>query len=188
MKITESNIKKQEVIENASGGVEKYINKLYDNLLSSININIIRYCFENCPDANPEFTDGLLHCVFEGAIKSAMRMDYQFANTIKTYFNRGTIVWAAPYQKVCFKDVDNSIYYTTGKIHSKPMYWIEEEYWDCVIKDCFKQNKKENFTKENIINNIRNFCKIKNYIVDEDKINEFKEKDEFVLYNLKSIL
>jgi hypothetical protein len=68
------------------------------------------------------------------------------------------------------------------------MYWIEEEYWDCVIKDCFKQNKKENFTKENVINNIRNFCKIKNYIVDEDKINEFKEKDEFVLYNLKSIL
>lgn len=97
---------------------------------------------------------------------------YHFAIMLKGLFNRGEIVWAAPFGHIMWKDVDEVPYDIYGAYGSEYEYLIPIEYLGEDIKDfthLSSNNKRNGASKERIQEIIDNYLRDKNVkkVVDE---------------------
>lgn len=53
---------------------------------------------------------------------------YQFAAMLKHTFNRGEIVWCAPFGHICWQDTDGNVYDIEGIYEGEAFYFIPESY------------------------------------------------------------
>lgn len=89
---------------------------------------------------------------------------YHFALMLKGLFNRGEIVWAAPFGHIMWKDVDGVPYDIYGAYGSEYEYLIPIEYLGNDIKDfthLSSDNKRSGTSKERIQEIINNYLKDK---------------------------
>ena len=90
---------------------------------------------------------------------------YHFALMLKGLFNRGEIVWAAPFGHIMWKDIDGVPYDIYGAYGSEYEYLIPIEYLGDDIKDfthLSSDNKRSGASKERIQEIIDNYLKDKN--------------------------
>lgn len=76
---------------------------------------------------------------------------YYFANILKIAFNRGEVVWCAPYGHIAWQDEDKQVYDIEGIAVTEAEYFIPISYLENAIKD-FKHIRNEvfNASKEDI--------------------------------------
>ena len=89
---------------------------------------------------------------------------YHFALMLKGLFNRGEIVWAAPFGHIMWKDVDGVPYDIYGAYGSEYEYLIPIKYLGDDIKDfthLSSDNKRSGTSKERIQETINNYLKDK---------------------------
>lgn len=85
---------------------------------------------------------------------------YHFAIMLKGLFNRGEIVWAAPFGHIMWKDIDGVPYDIYGAYGSEYEYLIPIEYLGDDIKDfthLSSDNKRSGASKERIQEIIDNY-------------------------------
>lgn len=89
---------------------------------------------------------------------------YHFALMLKGLFNRGEIVWAAPFGHIMWKDIDEVPYDIYGAYGSEYEYLIPIEYLGEDIKDfthLSSDNKRNGASKERIQEIIDNYLRDK---------------------------
>ena len=66
---------------------------------------------------------------------------WHFAHLLQTTFKRGSVVLAAPFSHVCFKDTDGKIYDIDGKYYGEAYYFIPEDMAEEIIPNCMADFK-----------------------------------------------
>jgi hypothetical protein len=77
---------------------------------------------------------------------------------LKDTFQRGTVVWLAPFGHIGFQDVDGTVYDICGKYDGEAFYEIPEAYLGCLVDDFRHAGAGHNATKEELIEVCRKFC------------------------------
>ena len=75
---------------------------------------------------------------------------YYFANILKEAFNRGTIVWAAPYSHICWMDINDNVYDADGlrndhevELYVPASYFSEKDLADFKHVNAYHIGKEE---------------------------------------------
>ena len=88
---------------------------------------------------------------------------YHFAHILLATFNRGKVVWAAPFGHICWQDEDGMIYDIEGEYEGEAFYMIPEEFTESKIPGNmldFKHipGKHYNIKKSEIIELCKSYC------------------------------
>lgn len=98
---------------------------------------------------------------------------WHFAHMLKDTFDRGTVVWAAPFGHMCWQDVDGTVYDIEGEYDGEAFYFIPETFVEEIdprISLDFKHipNKENNTTVETIIRIMKEYCEKEHIQYDEN--------------------
>lgn len=88
---------------------------------------------------------------------------YHFAHILLATFNRGRVVWAAPFGHICWQDNDGTAYDIEGEYRGEAFYMIPEDFAESKIPGTmldFKHipNKNYNISKSEIIDICKAYC------------------------------
>lgn len=92
---------------------------------------------------------------------------YYFAHLLENAFNRGTVVWAAPFGHICWQDVDGKVYDIEGEYDGEAYYMIPEKFMEDkypgIMLD-FKHlpNLSYGANVQTLISIMKDFCKEQN--------------------------
>lgn len=101
---------------------------------------------------------------------------WHFAKLLQVTFNRGSVVWLAPFSHVGFMDIDSKVYDIYGEYEGEVFYYIPEEYCGNLLDGFRHINKEVSYvSKEKILSVIKNYCLLSNVDYEEDVENLLKE-------------
>lgn len=88
---------------------------------------------------------------------------YHFAHILLATFNRGKIVWAAPFGHICWQDEDGTTYDIEGEYSGEAFYMIPEDFAESKVPGNmldFKHipRKHYNISKEELIKICKAYC------------------------------
>lgn len=97
---------------------------------------------------------------------------YHFAHILLAVFDRGQVVWAAPFGHICWQDEDGKIYDVEGEYEGEAYYFIPEDFTEKKFPGNmldFKHipHKYFNATKAQLINLMKSYCMETGQIYDE---------------------
>lgn len=86
---------------------------------------------------------------------------WHFAHMLQCTFNRGSVVWAAPFGHICFKDINGIIYDIEGRRDVKgdeTYYYIPESYLKDAINDFKHVGTPHGTTAKELIEICKSYC------------------------------
>jgi hypothetical protein len=101
---------------------------------------------------------------------------FHFANILKSVFQRGEIVWMAPFSHIAWEDTDGIVYDCEGKYCGEAFYAIPEKYCGESIMDfSHREGIPDRYrSKEELIEIVKYYCKETNTEYDSSIENWFK--------------
>lgn len=94
---------------------------------------------------------------------------WHFAKLLQATFNRGSVVWLAPFSHIGFMDTDGRVYDIYGEYEGEAFYYIPEEYCGNLLDNFRHIDKEVSYTsKEKILSVIKNYCLLSNVDYEED--------------------
>ena len=89
---------------------------------------------------------------------------WHFAHMLQDTFNRGAVVWAAPFGHICWQDNDGKVYDIEGEYTGEAFYMIPEKFTEMIVSENmldFKHipDKIHNTDRNEIIKIIKAYCK-----------------------------
>lgn len=107
-------------------------------------------------------------------LRATFRSGYcwHFAHMLKDTFNRGIIVWAAPFGHICWQDIDGKNYDVEGEYEGEAFYFIPETFTEVICPGSmfdFKHipDKSFNITKQDLIKIMKSYCDTTNMPYDK---------------------
>lgn len=72
----------------------------------------------------------MAQCVVPEYLRTQFRSGYcwHFAHILLDTFERGSVVWTAPFGHVCWEDTDGTVYDIEGEYHGEAYYFIPEDF------------------------------------------------------------
>ena len=58
---------------------------------------------------------------------------WHFAHMLQDTFNRGAVVWAAPFGHICWQDNDGKVYDIEGEYTGEAFYMIPEKFAEMIV-------------------------------------------------------
>ena len=89
---------------------------------------------------------------------------WHFAHMLQDTFDRGTVVWAAPFGHICWQDNDGKVYDIEGEYTGEAFYMIPEKFTEMIVPGNmfdFKHipDKIHNTDRNEMIKIIKAYCK-----------------------------
>lgn len=86
---------------------------------------------------------------------------WHFAHMLQTTFDRGTVVWAAPFGHICFQDTNGKVYDIEGRRDIKDdetYYYIPESYLKDMVNDFKHTDMSYDASAEELIDICKRYC------------------------------
>ena len=87
---------------------------------------------------------------------------WHFAHLLKTTFNRGVVVWAAPFGHFCFQDEDGRCYDIEGLYEGEAFYMIPESYLGEALNDFKHTNVTHRTSRDEVLDIVKIYCNTTN--------------------------
>jgi len=86
---------------------------------------------------------------------------WHFAHMLQTTFDRGTVVWAAPFGHICFQDTNGKVYDIEGRRDTKDdetYYYISESYLKDKVNDFKHTDMSYDASAKELIDICKRYC------------------------------